>query len=734
MKVLFSLFVFLLIPTEIICCPAFPYKVCVQCDGDLADVFLFGDEHCKWAETMDGYTVIQDNDNQWRYAVVDEINGFLIPSTISLVQKNRNEEDYMRFLAETPKHLRPQSLPHHYRGRKIGKAIGERRILVILMEFADLGFSKTQQDFEQLFNQTNYHEDGAQGSVKDYYMSASYGQLSLTCDVYGPYTAIHPMSYYGNNGLSGGDVNPFSLFEEAIGYVCNDADLKAYDGDGDGYVDNVHIIYAGYGEEAGGPASAIWAHEMTFGREYIVNNMKIDKYSCAPELRGNSGKGITRIGPHCHEIGHALGAMDYYDTDYKIDGEFLGTGVWDVMAQGSWNNNGVTPADFNPYVKSTNFGWITPHALPAGETIIEPSSASPNNYYILRSDDSNDYYLIENRTKDGYGAALPGEGLLFFHIDGSIHQAGNKINATAPQLCYPVCASSKSKRPSDSAKSYGDINTGGCPFPGTSNNTLFGPSSTPEAFFWDTKQCGIKISGIQWVGNKNIMLFNASDGVDKEPIETQILYSESFENSPEISLVEKHNGTWSIVANPTGTGLATRPFAHNGDMSLQLSAKQNLFDNAVSSFDIYCPAHDADKEVFATVYFTSSGITGKKRNTLRIGFMDNHDDNWHYAEISSTVNNTWNPFTILIPGSFSSIIRIEGMALPGTILAIDDIIIEQNLNSESNLAITAPKLFNNKVFSEEVYSLFGMPSRIIFEGLNIIRMPDGSFRKVFITK
>ena len=108
------------------------------------------------------------------------------------------------------------------------------------------------------------------------------------------------MAFYGRNDIQGNDSNPYALFMEAISNVANETDLSQYDMDEDGVIDNVHIIFAGYGEEAGAQANAIWSHEMTFGSYYEIQGMKIDKYSCAPELRGNSGGGISRIGCHCH--------------------------------------------------------------------------------------------------------------------------------------------------------------------------------------------------------------------------------------------------------------------------------------------------------------------------------------------------------------------------------------------------------------------------------------------------
>lgn len=59
------------------------------------------------------------------------------------------------------------------------------------------------------------------------------------------------MAYYGSNGYGGSDTNPYALFLEAMEHAVREIDLQDYDADGDGYVDNVHIVFAGYGEEAG---------------------------------------------------------------------------------------------------------------------------------------------------------------------------------------------------------------------------------------------------------------------------------------------------------------------------------------------------------------------------------------------------------------------------------------------------------------------------------------------------
>jgi len=728
-KIILLLFIVTLVE-YVVASPAYPHKIPVNIDGVNIYIRLFGDEQNKRAETLDGYTIIQDNQNKWWYATLNE-EGCLIKSSYALKVGRDNSIGFQNFISKTPLHLESKTNRVQKPDiiRRIGKAIGERRVLVILMEYQDLKFTKTSEDFEALFNEKNYHEDGAQGSVKDYYYSASYGQLELTSDIYGPYTASQNASYYGSNDISGSDMNPYDLFIEAMENVSNDTDLKIYDGDGDGYIDNVHIIYAGYGEEAGGPATSIWAHESTFSRPYEMSGVKIDKYSCAPELRDNRGYGISRIGPHCHEIGHALGAMDYYDTDYDTNGAYLGTGRWDVMAHGSWNNDGVTPADFNPYVKAVDYGWIELQVLPEGQVVIPASNTNKNGYYMLSSSDDGDYYLLENRSEENWGKHLPGTGLLIYHLHSDIAYARNKINTTSPQRCYIVCASSKSQKPSNNASSYGDINSAGCPYPGTSSNRSFGQTTVPMAFYWDGSKCQIELDDIVQRQNGDIELLNLSEGANYKPAQDVNLIFEGFEGDPLFSLLEVGNGKWTYVKDPNNTSsFLNKPVAYAGNMSLQLSATTSYFESKQSVIEFECDKKDPDGSVTLTGYYTSYGLTRKSSNCLMLGYMSAQGE-WIWHEVRSSSNLIWNSFTIEIPNTAIMKFRIEGIANPGTILAIDDISVNQRIRT------SVKKVKQNELVLKreaDVFSMYGFKLSGLRKGLNIIRKVDGTTKKIII--
>lgn len=490
---LLSFVVVLLVVQPLSAVPAYPRKVVyVLDDGTETVLTLKGDEHCKWALTEDGYTVLPGEDG-WYYAMADSTQR-AVRSVHKLCAVGQRTEPLRRFLSVQPRGMVPaiaatrtRKAPARATSSQRSPVVGRRRALVVLMAFSDQAFTRSQADFDALFNQPRYSEDGAQGSVNDYFREASYGQLDMVSDVLGPYTAQYAMAYYGRNTQSGDDANPHALFREALSYAAAEVNLADYDTDGDGYVDNLHIIFAGYGEEAGGPSNAIWSHEAAFSA-INVQQVKVDRYSCTPELRGNKGTGLSRIGPCCHEIGHALGAMDYYDTDYSAGGQFVGTGQWDIMADGSWNNEGITPAHFNPYTKAYDFGWVDVHTLHGSGTLqLQPSTTVRHAIYRIDTPADGEFYLMENRIRSGFDAYLPGEGLMLYHAHPSMDTKlrTNKINATAPQMFYPVCASASVRKPSSQPSSYGSINSAGCPFPVSASAASFTTATVPAAFCWD---------------------------------------------------------------------------------------------------------------------------------------------------------------------------------------------------------------------------------------------------------
>lgn len=480
---LFSMF--LLNVNQLHSVPAYPHPIEFrQPDGTIITIRMMGDERINWAETIDGYSILVNKDGFYEYAVLDQ-HGDMVFSGIRVSPEGYRSNEELDFLRDLPKGLR-----YSERQKEMMLSLwdlrsdaanlsfpttGERTLLCILMQTADVPFTKTQAEFNALFNQLNYTIGGATGSVRDYYLENSYGQLDLTVNVVGPYTAQHNMAVYGSswNGAR-------QLATEAVHLANPDVNFADYDNTGDGVVEGFYMIFAGYGEEAGGGPNTIWSHAWSI-EPVQLDGTWISRYACSPELRGNSGTNITRIGVIGHEFGHVLGAPDYYDTGGS---GYTGTGRWDMMAGGTWNNFGATPAHHNAYTKVYLYNWADATVLnKPGSITLENAVAHDNSFYRINTNTPGEYYLLENRHQISFDSHIPGQGLIIYHVHQEVAVSGNAINAEHPQKMYPVCAGANIN-PNGPPSSYGDINSNLTPFPGSGNQTHFSDQSTPNMISW----------------------------------------------------------------------------------------------------------------------------------------------------------------------------------------------------------------------------------------------------------
>ena len=466
-----------------------------QPNGNIVKVTMKGSETLKWAETEDGYTLMYDSIGNLVYAELDAM-GDLVPSNVIATDKEfRPAEVEIRLMA-TPKHLaysqRQMNMAEQVqqaRNRQMAQmssngapAMGTRKMLLILVEFPDFRFQKTKKDFELLMNQINYTDNGRYGSVRDFYKENSFGQLDLIHDVVGVYRLQYERAYYGGNDGYSNDHDPRQMALEAVTMANADVNFADYDNDGDGIVDGVHIIYAGPGEEAGGGGDCIWAHSWTVST--TVDGLRTFRYSCSPEIRGSGGSQMTHIGVICHEIGHVLGAMDFYDTNYGTGGQYQGTGNWDLMASGNWNGDGACPTHFNPYTKIYDYGWATPaDGNRAGSFTL--SAKSEAGFMRIDTNTDGEFFLLEYRAKSGFDQCLPYHGLMVYRAsDGLSRMSANTLNAYHKQQFYPLVANAPNELPTSIASTYGSVNTSSAPFPGSMGIDELTDFTTPSMKSW----------------------------------------------------------------------------------------------------------------------------------------------------------------------------------------------------------------------------------------------------------
>ena len=473
MKNYFLLLVFLFVSvSSLFAVPAVPWAVeKVQPDGTIISVYLKGDEKVNWMESEDGYTLMYDDQKYVVYAQTDG-QGNLTPSNIRFGSSVKPAVNIAKGLRYSKMQVNTLIQIWEMTENAVIQrgSTGNVNMLCILAAFSDRAFVKTQSDFNNLMNQVNYNTGGAKGSVKDYFLESSYGALNLQVTVIGPVTLPNTSAYYAPGGR-------YREFANAVVNLADPlVDFSLFASGGE--VENFHIIFAGFGDEAVDNGQQIWSHKGTLGSTVTKDGVKLSSYSCSPELRGSSGLNITYIGVVAHEMCHGLGSPDYYDIDYS---GYTGSGDWDLMASGSWNDDGRQPASINPYQK-IQFGWLTPQTI-AAESLVSNMPASANNpiVYKIVANSNGEHYLLENRQLVGFDASLPGHGLLIWHIAANVLSAPNDNH---PQQVYPVCASSTTAIPTNTPSSYGTINSAGCPFPGTSGKTNFIGTSTPQAFTW----------------------------------------------------------------------------------------------------------------------------------------------------------------------------------------------------------------------------------------------------------
>ncbi len=411
---------------------------------------------------------------------------------------------------------------------------GERKALVLLVDFSDGEASNPQSHYADMLFSTGTH---ATGSMRDYYREASYGALDVTGTVSGNggptagwYRAPHAKTYYTNNENGFGDYprNAQRLVEEAIDLATPFVNFADYDSDGDGVVDALLIICAGSGAETTGDANDIWSHAWSITPK-TVHGVRLEHYFMAPE--------DGRVGVMAHELGHLLLRLpDLYDTDYSS----AGTGRWDLMAAGSWNNGGDTPAHPTAWCK-INVGWVEPTTLfdQQENVTLEPYATHAHIYKLpVKTADSQEYFLVSNRQRTGFDSHLPGSGMIIEHVDE--HQMNNSDEQhylVDIEQCDGLFDLNKNAN-------RGDEND---PFP-SDVNSQFSRNSTPSSAASDGSHSGVEITNI----TRNSLSMSANIRVGTANADDE--ESQTWFYSKNVSMTFAHHATQWAWANIESLG------------------------------------------------------------------------------------------------------------------------------------------------------------------------------------
>jgi M6 family metalloprotease-like protein len=365
---------------------------------------------------------------------------------------------------------------------------GNRHQLVVLAAFADCQFkgneSATLEQWNKIFNTENYAEGSFRGSIRDYFYAQSYGKFNLTFDLV--YVTVGNVVKYRSWDKDYGDAtdddeNSQYLVQDIMEQLKQNTtiDWSRYDWNGDGYVNQFLIVYAGKGMNDGGGKNSVWPHQWWMGEHlkdrqpgvycdpiavtYGHKQYLVDCYCALSEL-GNAGD-YSSFGVICHEYTHCFGFPDFYNHS--------GTPRdWDIMDHAYYDSRAFCPVSYSAHERWL-MGWLTPTELTSAATVTSmPALSDEPVAYLIRNDGyEQEYYMVENRQKRGWDAQLPGSGLVIFHVDfdadtwtgvnGETANPGSKDR-------YLIFAANNSPQYSSSS---------GWPYPYSGNNSLTDTSS-----------------------------------------------------------------------------------------------------------------------------------------------------------------------------------------------------------------------------------------------------------------
>lgn len=448
-------------------------------DGTVLTISLRGDETFHYHVTSDGTPVRQNAAGDCVADTRDVVNLWSKASERRNAHRHTLSRHNQRIL-KAPRRADATAVDAKKRG------------LLILVNFADKKFTNTDENcqaiYQQMLNGLGNPYGKNYGSVREYFRAQSYDQFDIEFDIAGPVNLSGNMSVYGGNDSNDEDIAPGKMVAEAIAQVDDVINFKDYDWDGDGEVENIYVIYAGFGEayEDADP-NTIWPHQWqlsdrsNYGKAVKTDGVTIDTYACGPELMGISGKTLDGIGTMCHEYSHCLGLPDFYDTNQKN----FGMDEWSIMDYGCYNGDGFSPAGYTAYERWFS-GWLEPVELKEGANIIDMPCIEENPVaYVVYNDQNHDeYYLLENHQKVGWDKVASGHGLLVVHVDYDQNAwYNNTVNNTATRQRMTIIAADNKLT---------DTTIAGDTYPNGGKYKALTDDTTPAATLYRANTDGVK--------------------------------------------------------------------------------------------------------------------------------------------------------------------------------------------------------------------------------------------------
>jgi immune inhibitor A len=179
------------------------------------------------------------------------------------------------------------------------------------------------------------------------------------------------------------------------------------------------VFFAGNGREShtqGGDPNDPWSNYTTITPPVRAGAHVFDEACVIAE---SEVAPFDSFGVLCHEFGHLLGLPELYAPG-GLPQE--GIGVWGLMGQGTWVRRGSKPPHLCAWSKA-RLGWVEVETITESRRgVVLPAVETEGRVVKIpaSAERPSEYYLLENRARRGADEAIPGEGILVWHVDDSV--------------------------------------------------------------------------------------------------------------------------------------------------------------------------------------------------------------------------------------------------------------------------------------------------------------------------
>jgi len=370
---------------------------------------------------------------------------------------------------------------------------GNVTILALLIAFPEYPPSSSLETMESKLFGDGVGFEFPYESLRNFYRRSSYDQLEIQGNVLGWYITPNPRSAVVETTTGRENL----IAEALMSFDEQGHDFTQYDNDGDGAIDYLVVIWTGPNT---GWGNFWWGYMTNYSNtDFHLDGMTLDTYSWQWEARNYPGEYHART--VIHETGHALGIPDYYDYNDLI-GPRGGVGGLDIM-DNAWGDHNC----FSKFVLE----WIVPETVTSSqeEILLDPSGEYPDAVLMMpeavEGYPFGEFFMIQNRQREGNDVEYPTDGLLIWHVDSRLDDFGQNFLYDNSFTSHKLLRLMEADGLEEIEQGNGRADAGDYYQPGD----VFGPDTTPSSRRYDNTSTGKTVQNITQDGDQ--MTFDIAD-------------------------------------------------------------------------------------------------------------------------------------------------------------------------------------------------------------------------------